>query len=186
MILPCNNSGWVRADDGCAAPFDVARLEASIQRAARRAGHEDWWLAESVALAIEEFIRLHAPQQTVTVSALAELVREVLVALGYPEIAAAYSRALRHAEVRLDEISDTVSELEFFRRLDKALEVIRKDDLVSVRVRGLHSCVKRLRCARYWSAGCRGLAEEILFHIRERAIRSRPAQAGQLQVWITA
>src|SRR5438034_2363716 len=52
MILERQDLAWVKSADGRLTPFDEARLIASIQTAARRAGHENELLAESVAGAI--------------------------------------------------------------------------------------------------------------------------------------
>ncbi len=186
MIQRCDNIAWVQADDGRASPFDAARLTTSVMRAATQVGHGDWWLAESVALALHEFIVSHCERQTVPAAALADLIKGVLASLGYADIAKAYAQRRRRAEVRLDQMSDTVSELEFFRRLDAALEVAGDNELASVQVRGLRSCVMRLRGAQYWSASCRRLAEEILCHVRERVAQSRRNKTGTLQLAVTA
>jgi len=186
MILRCDNLAWVRSDDGRTSPFDAARLAASLLRAAARAGHGDWWLAESVALAMQEFIIAHCPQQTLPAALLSELLEDVLTALGYPDIARAYAQRRRCAELRLDQMTGPLSELEFFQRLDAALQVALDSQLASVRLRGLRSCVMRLRGAHYWSASCRRLAEEILCHVRERVARARPRHAGELQLMVTA
>ncbi|MBM3858590.1 MAG: hypothetical protein FJ395_02945 [Verrucomicrobia bacterium] len=185
MILRRDNIAWVQAGDGRASPLDVLRLSLSIMRAATQAGHRDWLLAESVGLALQEFVVRHCEQQTLTAAALADLVKGVLASLGYPDIAAAYSRGSQHAEVRLDQLSDTISELEFFQRLDSALQVTGENRLASVRLHGLRSCVMRLRGARYWSANCRRLAEEILAHIRARVARTRERHPVALQLTIT-
>jgi len=182
MIQLRDNIGWVQAGDGRAAPFDVERLSASVMRAATLAGHGDWWLAEAVAMALQEFVVGHCARQTLPAETLADLVKGVLGSLGYADIAKAYGRRRQHAEVHLDQITNTVSELEFFQRLDAALRVAGDDELASVRVRGLRSCVMRLRGAQYWSAGCRRMAEEILCHVRERVARARRREAGELRL----
>jgi hypothetical protein len=185
MIQLCDNIAWVRSADGRAAPFDVARLSNSVMGAATQAGHGDWWLAESVALALQEFIVGHCERQTLPAAALADLVKGVLASLGYTDIADAYAHRRQHAEVHLDQMSNTISELEFFHRLDAALRVTGDNELISVRVRGLRSCVMRLRSAQYWSASCRRMAEEILCHVRERVARAHRNKTGTLRLTVT-
>ena len=188
MILLCENIGWVQADDGRATPFDEARLSAVITRAAVLAGHREWWFGEAVAAAVREFVCAQCERQTVTTSVLAGLVEGVLLALGFPDVAEVYRRRRQYAEVRLDSMADSegaLSELEFFRRLDAALCVTGDDELALVHVRGLRSCVMRLRGAQYWSANCRRLADEILVHVRERVARSRSCgAAGELRLTV--
>jgi len=173
MILLCESVCWVQTEEGRATPFDAARLSASILRAAAQAGYGGWWLAEAVTQAIHEFVCVHCDRQTVSAAALTELVEGVLGALGYKDIAEAYRQRHRCAEVCLDQMTETASELEFFHRLDTALQVVGNDELALVQVRGLRTCVMRLRGAHYWSAGCRRMAEEILGHLRERVARTR-------------
>jgi hypothetical protein len=184
MIQLSDNVAWVRTDNGRAAPFDVARLSASVMRAAAQAGHGDWWLGEAVAVALEEFVVAHCARQTIAADSLSELVQGVLVSLGYADIAAAYAHRNQHAEVRLDQMTDTPSELEFFRRLDAALQAVRDNECASVQIHGLRSCVMRLRGAHYWSAGCRRMAEEILCHVRERVARAHRNKTGTLRLTV--
>ncbi len=185
MILPCHGIGWVRADDGRAVAFDVTRLSASIIRAATLAGHGDWWLADAVAEAVREFVCAHCDRETVDTGMLADLVMGVLVALGYSGIAEAYRRRREYAEIQLDQItreSHAATELEFFHQLDAALHVAGDKRLVHVQVRGLRTCVMRLRGAQHWSANCRRLADEILDHVRQRVAKSRPRDAADLRL----
>jgi hypothetical protein len=185
LIQLPDNIAWVRAANGRTTSFDVARLGAAVMRAATQAGHGDWWLAEAVAVALEEFVVGHCARQTIAAESLAELVQGVLASLGYADIAAAYARRCQHTEVHLDQMTDTPSELEFFRRLDAALQAAGSGELASVQVRGLRSCVMRLRGAHYWSAGCRRMAEEILCHVRERVARAHRNKTGTLRLTVT-
>ena len=55
MIRQLQDIVWVKFEDGRMAPFDEQRLALSIQDVAERAGHSDWWLAESVAAAVHAY-----------------------------------------------------------------------------------------------------------------------------------
>jgi hypothetical protein len=185
MILLSDNVAWVKMKDGVCVSLDTVRLSDSILRAATLAGHGDWWLAEAVAEAVREFVCVQCDRRTVPVGELSDLVAGVLGSLGYTLIAEAYRRRCEYVEIRLDCITGA-SELEFFCRLDSALRVADKSELALVEVRGLRSCVMRLRGARHWSNGCRLLAQEIVGHVRERVAQVRPRNATELRLTVVA
>ena len=64
MILAREDIGWVESEDGTLTPFDEGRLIQSVQRAAERAGHREWWPAESIAAAIRLFLTESAKDKT--------------------------------------------------------------------------------------------------------------------------
>jgi hypothetical protein len=168
---------WVRDDAGTLTPFDNSRLAASIHLAAAEAGQADMLLAESVAAAVYLFARDCQPQHIIAAGEVARIVVSILTALGCADMARAYARRRSQTEIRLDELAvgaDAVFELDFYRRLDAALRAASGDALVQLR--GLRSCVKRLRGAQRWGAGCRALAEDIVGFVRDHSRRhvSRP------------
>jgi hypothetical protein len=172
---------WVRAADGQCTPFDHARLAASILGAAKMAGHDDWWLAESVAAAVEGYAYDGTPGQIVSAAALAGIATEALRRLHYEEIAAAYAHRAERAEIRLDQIG-AAFELDLFHQLDVALQDAAEPGTTQLAVHGLRSCVMQLRHARRWGAGCRQLADQIVDHVRQRVARSRPSDAAALRL----
>jgi len=185
MILPCQDTGWVRGADGRARPFEELRLAASIHRAATAVGCQDWTLAEAVAIAVREFICRECESQMIDEVELVNVVTGVLGVLGYTEIAAAYQRRHRQAEIRLDQMTTeagTVSELNFFAHLDGALRAARDEQLEVMTLWGLRTCVMRLRGAKRWNDACRRLAEEIVRHVRGRVSQVRPGGAGALRL----
>src|SRR5437773_2516294 len=104
MILERQDLAWVKSADGRLTPFDEARLIASIQTAARRAGHENELLAESVAGAIHLYARDCTGDQTVAASEIENIVASVLCRLDYDDVASAYSHRRQLAEIHLDEL----------------------------------------------------------------------------------
>jgi hypothetical protein len=188
MILLLDNVVWVVRPDGCRAPFDVARLAASIRQAAALTGHTDWWLADVVATAVHEYALDCIHDRVVGLGDVVDVVVELLAALGYREISEAYTQRQRRAEVRLDELAattDAACELVFFRQLDGALGAAADEQLSLLQVCGLRPCVLRLRGAQRWNEGCRRLAEDIVSYVRTRVERLRPPQAATLRLAVS-
>lgn len=185
MIQLRDDIAWVRAMDGQLVPFDTPRLTASIQRAVGDAGHDEAWLSEPIASAIHLFVRDGIIRQTISIAELAETIETVLEMLGYGDISQAYAARPHRTEIRLDEMAARSLpgvELDFYRRLDTALGIAADGQMASLQMRGLRSCVMRLRGARRWSEGCRQLADEIVRHVRARVRQLRPARAASLDV----
>jgi hypothetical protein len=173
---------WVRDAQGRLTAFDAGRLTASVKRAACAQGIPDWWLAEPLGQAVCEYVHHNADDGSfVDVNKLATVIASVLSRLGYPDIATAYQHRSERAEIRLDSL-DNGMELEFYRELDAALSRVASPATRRIEVRGLRSCVMRLRGASRWSNGCRYLAEEIVEHVRERLLRLRTGNAEALQL----
>ncbi len=171
MILSREDICWVVHIDGTRVPFDGGLLSRSIYAATGRSGEEYTFLAESIAVAIEQYAREHQPERAVTTVEIAEMVEALLAMLGMDDLAEAYADRGQPAEIALDEMArvpGTGFELAFYRQLDAALAVRRRGVL---RLRGLRDCVLRLRGTRRWSAGCRRLAEEIVQYVYARAAR---------------
>lgn len=185
MIVPHDNPAWFVPAEGEREPFDHDRLAESIRRAAARAGHFDWWQAESIAIAVELYARENVTGHTVVAAEVVDIVEALLERLGHGDIARAYTNHRQRADIWLDEIVARAAggfELGFYRQLDAALDVTAQRETRAVRVMGLRSCVMQLRGDRRWSAGSRRLADEIVAHVRERAARLRPAQAASLNL----
>jgi ribonucleoside-diphosphate reductase alpha chain len=104
MIRPPRAAEWpasVRRRDGRPVPFDLARIEIAVARAAREAGHRDpdtpGALARSVADALARRPRGEVP----TVEEIQDLVEAQLVAAGLDDVARAYIvYRQHHAELR--------------------------------------------------------------------------------------
>ena len=186
MIVPHDNdAAWFAPAEGQPVPFDSGRLEGSIRSAAARAGHYDWWLAESIAAAVHLYATENAPQRTVAAGEVTAIVEALLERLGHSDVARAYSGRLELADIWLDEVAARAAggfELGFYRQLDHALTVAAEDQTRTVRVMGLRSCVMQLRGDRRWSAGSRRFADEIVEYVRDRVVQLRPTQAAALDL----
>ncbi len=176
---------WVRAEDGRLEPFDEQRLALSIQKAAEKVGHSDWWLAESIAAAVHAFAIKSRREQMIPSKEIAELVATVLATLGYDWISEAYAGTRNRVAIHLNELvwrATAGFELEFFQQLDHALSAAANRRLVAMRIDGLRACVMQLRGARRWTAECRRLAEDIVEHVRGRVARMRSPRAASLKL----
>lgn len=176
---------WVKFEDGHMVPFDEQRLALSIQSVAERAGHSDWWLAESVAAAVHAYAVKCRTDGVIPTREIVEIVVAVLSTLGFKKISQAYARHEHSAAIHLNDLATcggAAFELEFFRQLDRELRAASDRRLSVIEVDGLRACVMQLRGARRWNSGCRKLAEEIIEYVRERVVRVRPAQAANLKL----
>jgi hypothetical protein len=185
MIQQLEDIAWVKFEDGHMAPFDEQRLALSIQHVAERAGHSDWWLAESVAAAVHAYAIKCRSDGVIPSREIVEIVVAVLSTLGFQNISQAYARHEHSAAIHLNDLAmrgGASFELEFFRQLDHELKAASDRRLSVIEVDGLRACVMQLRGARRWNSGCRKLAEEIVEYVRERVVRVRPAQAGSLKL----
>ena len=185
MILERQDLAWVESADGRLTPFDEARLITSIQTAARRVGHDGECLAESVAAAIHLYARDCSSKRTVEASEIEEVVASVLHMLGCDDIERAYAQRRQLGEICLDQLaaqSGAGFELNFFHRLDHALRTAADKELALLHVRGLRSCVMRLRSAQRWGASCSALAADLVEHVRYRVARMRPQRAAALRL----
>lgn len=179
MIQLREDIAWVRRDDGRLTALDADRLAEELTAAAAVAGQTDWWMADAIATAVQQFVRDELADRVVPARELPNLVAVVLLALGHTAVAAAYTDRQRRAEIRLDDLATQSGggfELAFYRQLNAVLDAATRERRAFLRMRGLRSCVMRLRGARHWSAGCRQLAEEIVGYVRQRLAHNEPAQ----------
>ena len=181
MIQPREDIAWVRAKDGRLTPFDADRLAHSIQLACEFAGHSDNLLAESVASAVHRYACECERNHAIAAAEIAQIVLDVLTMLTCNDIARAYACRGEWLEIRLDEIAGF--ELEFYRRLDATLRTASgNEEMAVMHLRGLRSCVMRLRGTRRWGDSCRLLADEIVDFVRARVARTRAETAAMLRL----
>jgi hypothetical protein len=176
---------WVRDAAGRLTALHTGRLAASIKRAAAAQGISDWWLADGLSMAVQEYVLRNADTESfIEAAELADAITSVLNMLGYTEIATAYKRRHERAEIHLGEMN-VEFELEFYRELDAALSHAAGPATLHLQVTGLRFCVMRLCGAHRWSATCRQLAEEIVMHVGERVAQLRDDHAAALRFAVT-
>ncbi|MGZ4509756.1 MAG: adenosylcobalamin-dependent ribonucleoside-diphosphate reductase [Mycobacterium sp.] len=105
MVRSARSAQWpasVRRRDGRLVPFDKARIEAAIARAAREAGHDDPAAPGALARSVADALALRRPTGAVpTVEEIQDVVEAQLKAAGLDDVARAYIIYRQHrAELR--------------------------------------------------------------------------------------
>jgi ATP cone domain len=91
----------VRRRDGRLVPFDLARIEGAVARAAREAGHRNPDAPGAVARSVADALARRPPGGAATVEEIQDLVEAELVAAGLDDVARAYIfYRQQHAELR--------------------------------------------------------------------------------------
>ncbi len=162
---------YLRCDSGQLFEFDRAWLHAAITRAADQAGYPSWWLTEHVTESIAFYLRLRNDESVVAFSQLSQTVRYVLKVIGYKEIVPYFAPAPPPISLSLLEIAQEAGagyELAFFDCLEKRIGALVSIGTDSLRLFGLHACVKHLQGAKVWTRGCDKLREEVVCFVREK------------------
>ncbi len=104
MVRPAKTAEWpasVRRRDGRVVPFDVARIEAAIARAAREVGHRDGDAAAVLAGSVADTLASRPRGAVPTVEEIQDVVEGRLNAVGLDDVARAYIVYRQHrSEVR--------------------------------------------------------------------------------------
>lgn len=80
----------VRRRDGRTRPFDIARIENAVSRAARETGHTDPTIASTIARSVADELARRRRRTPPTVEEIQDVVEAQLNAAGYEDIARAY------------------------------------------------------------------------------------------------
>jgi hypothetical protein len=162
---------YLRCDSGQLFEFDRTWLHAAITRAADQAGYPSWWLTDHVTESIAFYLRLRNDEPVVAFSQLSQTVRYVLKVIGYKEIVPYFTPAPPPISISLLEIAQQAGagyELAFFDQLEKRISTLLSIGTDSLRLCGLHACVKHLQGAKGWTRGCDRLREEVVCFVREK------------------
>ena len=104
MTRPPRAAEWpasVRRRDGSLVPFDLARIEVAVARAAREAGHRDPAAPGVLARSVADALARRPRGEVATVEEIQDLVEAELVAAGLDDVARAYIvYRQHHAELR--------------------------------------------------------------------------------------
>jgi hypothetical protein len=171
MITTKQGLPLMQLEDGTLAAIESTWLRGSLLRAARVAGYNKWWLAEHVGASVVEYFSRQVEENVVPFDRIVGAVREVLVAIGYDDVATHYEPSPPPLRVPLDQIARKTGpgfELQFFQLLDKALDDAAKSTTQTLHLNGLRDCVKLLLGAKIWRRECEQLRGEIVEHVRER------------------
>jgi len=164
MICLASHLPLLRVGRHDIAHYEVDWLEKVLQQAARQAGHEAWWPAGDVARGVLQFLRERFEENIITLGDLFQKVSHTLHTIGFPEIASAVRPEPPPLEICLLELAREAEGLEmgFFQSLLKELGELRTTGTPRLELVNLRAAVLCLRRENEWSAGCRGLEEEIV------------------------
>lgn len=178
MIALSNGLPVVKFSDGTARHFQRTWLHRSLLQSAKRAGYENWWLAEHVSSSVLNYFA--AEYQSVTISShhLDKMIRSTLESIGFADIATVFESCPPPARLSLTKVARDAGagyELFFFGLLKTQLQHILRSSAEQIEIYDLKACVKALHGALYWKASCSILRDEIVEFIRtEIQTTSRP------------
>ena len=109
--------------------YEEQWLQRMIQRAAKKAGHDQWFFAEHVARGVIEYLRQRFDRQSITIEELLEKIEQTLTSIGFQEIAAELEAEPPPIDVSLPVLADQAAsgyELTFFALIDHQIaDVVR-------------------------------------------------------------
>lgn len=144
-------------------------------RAAEKAGHRRWWLAEHVTASVLYYLSKTYENNVVTPKQLRNIVVYALQAIGYAEIALRLDAVVPPFELSLSDLAEEAGpgyELAFFQLLRERIQSAFCDRTSSLEIYGLQSCVRHLQSAKTWSRGCSLLRSEIVNFLRAHLERA--------------
>ena len=173
----------VSAPGGQPTRLDEPWLVLSLEKAALRAGHQEWPLAPEVARAVLHYLRNDFIRSVIERDTLEMILRRSLTGIGCPAIARHFELASSSPSINLAALAQEAPlEMIFFQRLATVVDE-KVSTLSSVlRLEGLRSCVLALSGTNSWRASCQRLNDEIVHFIRARARHFGP-QLLELTIW---
>lgn len=171
MIAFKDNLPLVQLENGQAVAFEREWLLRSLSEAARKAGHQHWWLAEHVAESVTTYLQDQNDLNVLPIERLTKAVQSVLQVIGYAEIGQHFIAGRPAVEISLLDLArqaGTGYELAFFQKLGTQIQSIMHDQTAHFSLLGLESCVKLLRARKVWSRDCDALQAEIVSFAREQ------------------
>jgi hypothetical protein len=159
----------LRLEDSSIQAIRPDWLAICLHRAADRAGYSKWWLADHVAASAICFLSTQYEAPIIVPQQIDEIMRAVLQAIGYGEIAAHYQTLHPPFEISLYDLAHEAGpayELGFFQLLKERIQPAFAEGASSINVHGLQPCVRFLQSTKTWSRSCSQLRNEIVDYIR--------------------
>lgn len=172
MIAFLDQLPLVQLPDGQAVAFDRNWLLRALAQAARKAGYNQWWLAEHVAESVTTYLRDQREINVLPVERLTKAVQSVLQVIGYAEVGRHFVAGRPAVELSLVELAKEAGagyELAFFEVLGRRIQEIVRLQPGHFSLNGVEACVKLLRARKSWSRDCDALRAEIVSFARSRA-----------------
>jgi hypothetical protein len=188
MIAFLDDHPLVKLQDGQMMVFERRWLELALQRAARAAGYESWWLANDVVESVSQYLQADFSETVVATERLELTVQAVLQSIGYADIAAKFQSFPPPARISLLALAHQAGhkfDMLFFQLLRGALQEVLGGGAVQIELSGLSPAVKHLRQAKYWRRDCSILrAEVVQFIQRESKLTAEqcPGREFHLQI----
>ncbi len=157
MVALKNGLPLILNDQGVAVAFDSDWLKAALDRAARKAGYESWWLLDEFSAAVSQYLRQDYRANTIALPRLEKVVRATLRDIGYREIAVRF-RAMNPFQcmslVDYLAVSSEKRETAFFKRLAERIETLHDAQVRHFHFYDLNFCALLLLgedAAAWWS-----------------------------------
>jgi hypothetical protein len=171
MIALPDNTPLVQFEGGQVCAFERQWLVRSLERAARKAGYPQWWLAEHVAESVSTYLQFDGQENVVAVPRLTQAVQAALQVIGYAEVANHFVPGPPPHRISLWELARAAGsgyELAFFELLGRTIQETVSSKVSHFELIGLERCVKQLRGKKLWSRDCDALRAEIVNFVREQ------------------
>jgi len=171
MIALRDNLPLIRHSGGYVSSFERDWLHRSLVDAARKAGYEQWWLADHVLESVVRYLEEQFVGNELCSSGLERAVRSVLRGIGYSEVAQHFDPSPPARRLSLIELAHRAGagyELAFFRLLEAEISTLLSLGVRALILEGVQPCVKILRGAKVWRADCRELLDEVVGFVRDR------------------
>ena len=145
-------------------------VEASIKDAAKRAGHEEWWLACDITRSLMLYLRNNFPGTAITLEELNARIRLILGKIGFKDIGDQVELAPPSLRISLHDLAMEADgfELRFFQILEERLAELAVLGARCIRISHSRRGVKTLQSATNWGAKCESLEQEIIGFLRAR------------------
>jgi hypothetical protein len=172
MIAFLDNLPLIQLANGQAVAFEREWLIESLNRAARKAGYEEWWLAEHVAESVTHYLRGQREGNVIPVERLGRAVQSAVEVIGYGDIARHFQPGKPRVRVSLMALAREAGdcyELGFFEVLGRRIWELVREQRCDFALFDLEPCVKWLRRRKVWSRDCDALQAEIVSFVRQQA-----------------
>ena len=163
----------IQNEQGVAVSFESAWLKAALDRAARKAGYECWWLLDEFSSAVSQYLQQDYVRNVIALPSLEKVVRATLRDIGYHEIAIRFHAVNPFQKMSLVNCLRTghgKKEAVFFKRLAERIDALHAAKVQHFHFYDLQRCVRQLledEAAVSWS-GDPALCARIVTFVRER------------------
>lgn len=137
----------IRNDRGVAVTFESDWLKAAVDRAARKAGYDGWWLLDEFSSAVAQYLRHDYSHNVIELPSLEKVVRATLRDIGYREIAVRFRAVNPFQCMSLADCvraTDLDRETAFFKRLAERITRLHEAKVQHFHFHDLHLSARQL------------------------------------------